>query len=143
MVGTELRLPNNEQQRPEQQRPGQQRQESQVRGRPDRPAGPYSPNLSPESPALLPCGGASNIIATPGLLGDSAQDPMVRSRTQGLTQTNENGDRVANYTGQLNNGTIGYTGTTFTAQETQDRSGSAHSQRCCIRKRHVESWRRS
>ncbi|CAN5262918.1 hypothetical protein BH10CYA1_BH10CYA1_36000 [soil metagenome] len=120
MVGTELRLPNNEAQRPEQQRPGQQpRQESQVTGRP----GPYSPNLNAESAELLPRGGASNIVAAPGLAGDTAQDPSVRNRTQGLTSTNENGDRVANYSGQLNNGTIGYTGTTFTSQETRDRSG--------------------
>ncbi len=123
MVGTELRLPTNEAQRPEQQRPGQQRPESPVPGRPDRPAGPYSPNLAADNPEIQPRGGASSVLATPGLAGDRAQDPAVNFRTQGLSQTSENGDRITNYTGKLNNGTIGYTGTEFTAQETQDRSG--------------------
>lgn len=127
MVGTELRLPNSEaqqrpgQQRPEQQRPGEQRPEQQVPGRNERPAGPYSPNLSADSPERLPRDGGSNVIAAPGLAGDRAQDPSIYSRTQGLTETTERGDRVTNYTGKLDNGNLW--NTTFTAQETQDRSG--------------------
>ncbi len=126
MIGTEIRLPNIEpqqrpEQRPEQQRPGEQRPEAQVPGRNDRPAGPYSPNLAANSPELLPRDGGSNIIAAPGLAGDRAQDPAVYSRTQGLTQTTESGDRISNYTGKLDNGYV--YNTTFTAQETQDRSG--------------------
>lgn len=127
MVGTEIRLPNieaqqrPEQQRPEQQRPGQQRQEAQVPGRPDRPAGPYTPNLAADSPERLPRDGGSNVIAAPGLAGDRAQDPAVYARTQGLTQTTEAGERISNYSGTLNNGYI--YNTSFTAQETQDRNG--------------------
>lgn len=122
MVGTEIRLPNAEAQRPEQQRPGeQQRQEAQVPGRTERPAGPYSPNLAANNPELLPRDGGSNVLAAPGLAGDRAQDPAVYSRNQGLVQTTETGDRIANYTGKLNNGNI--YNTTFTAQETHDRNG--------------------
>jgi len=116
-IGTELRIPNAQE---AQRRPGDAPQPP-AQQRPDRPAGPYTPNLSPDNSELAPRNGASNPLAVPGLAGDRSRDPAVATREAGLSQRLENGNTVTNFTGKLNDGWV--RDTRYTAQQTTDASG--------------------